>query len=240
MEEKENYQDSQLQISKEQKVGLFLLFVFAILAVGLGFIQMRNTMYGPFALKNVAPYISADEVNTIEAQRLRDTDHDGLNDFEELYVYGTSMYLADSDSDGLSDKEEVEKGTNPLCPEGSQCIGIADESSDAERGASSSFNLLGIDSNPDFGETPIDLSAALKDPVQVKKMLISAGLSADLLKNISDEELMAAVNEIMVVSTTDNSEAINVINSLGNLNYNTILDSNSVSNTTNTISTTKK
>jgi hypothetical protein len=231
MAEEEKNEDIRPGISQEQKVGLFLLFVFAILAVGLGVLQMRNTIYGPFAFKNVAPNISADDVNTVEAQQLRDTDHDGLSDFDELYIYGTSIYLADTDSDGLSDKQEVDKGTNPLCPEGTQCVGITDESSAAENGVTSSLKMLGVDANIDLGETPIDLNAALQDPAQVKKMLIGAGVSADLLKNISDSELMSMVNQIMAVSSTVDIETLN---SLGSLN-----NASGVTNTTK-VTTTKK
>jgi len=216
MDEQEKIEDIRPGITQEQKVGLFLLFVFAILAVGLGVLQLRNNLYGPFALDNAAPNISADEINTVEAQQLRDTDHDGLNDFDELYVYGTSIYLADSDSDGITDKQEVDKGTNPLCPEGQKCGGIADENTDAERGASSSLKILGIDPNPDLGEVPVDLNVALKDPAQVKKMLLEAGVGADVLKGISDTELMKMVNEIMVVSSTANIETLNSLNSLDN------------------------
>jgi hypothetical protein len=217
MVEEEKNADIRPGISQEQKVGLFLLFVFAILAVGLGVLQMRNTLYGPFALKNVTPNISADEVNTVEAQQLRDTDHDGLNDFDELYIYSTSIYLADSDSDGLTDKQEVDSGKNPLCPEGQQCGGIADENTDAERGASSSLKILGIDTSEDLGPEPMDLNAALQDPIQIKKMLVEAGVSADLLKGVSDTELMSMVNEIMAVSSTANVETLNALNSLSSL-----------------------
>ncbi len=199
-------------ISKEQKIGLFMLFVFAILAVGLGVLQIRNTLYGPFALKNTAPNISIDDVNSVEAQQLRDTDRDGLNDFDELYIYGTSVYLADSDSDGLTDKQEVDNGKNPLCAEGSQCVGITDESSAAERNASSTLAILGVGANDDLGEAPIDLATALQDPVQIKKMLVEAGVSADLLKNVTDADLMLMVNEVMMTSSTTNIEALNNLN----------------------------
>ncbi len=219
MAEEEKNEDIRPGISQEQKVGLFLLFVFAVLAVGLGVLQMRNTLYSPFALKNTVPNISVDDVNSVEAQQLRDTDRDGLTDFDELYIYSTSVYLADSDSDGLTDKQEVDGGKNPLCAEGSDCGGITDESTAAEKGASSSLKIIGIDPNADLGPAPMDLNLALQDPVQIKKMLVDAGISADLLKGVSDKDLMLMVNEIMAASpTSTDAGVIDALNSLGNVN----------------------
>jgi hypothetical protein len=43
-----------------------------------------------------------------------DSDCDGLNDFEELFVYRTNPLNADSDGDGFSDGLEVLFGSDPL------------------------------------------------------------------------------------------------------------------------------
>src|SRR3989344_6059197 len=103
--------------TREQKMGTILLFVFAVLTVGLGLLQLRNNIYGPFALH---PGKTQVEVFADEKTRLQsiDTDHDVLNDYEELEFFETSPYLPDTDSDGVSDNDEIEKGTNPLCVEG--------------------------------------------------------------------------------------------------------------------------
>ncbi|MCC5908780.1 MAG: OmpA family protein [Balneolaceae bacterium] len=45
-----------------------------------------------------------------------DTDGDGLTDYEEIYVYGTDPLNPDTDGDGFSDGQEVEMGTDPLDP----------------------------------------------------------------------------------------------------------------------------
>ncbi|MDD6035303.1 MAG: tetratricopeptide repeat protein [Lachnospiraceae bacterium] len=43
----------------------------------------------------------------------KDTDLDGLTDYEELYYYGTNPVLEDTDEDGLFDGTEVYAGLNP-------------------------------------------------------------------------------------------------------------------------------
>src|SRR6266404_1570843 len=99
-------------LSKEQKIGVILLSVFSVFAIGLGILQIRNTMYAPFALSTKIPPLVRDDINSDQALMFRDTDHDGLNDFDELNVYHTSPYLADTDSDGIPDNVEVANGTD--------------------------------------------------------------------------------------------------------------------------------
>ena len=114
-------QPEETGLSKEQKIGFILLLAFAIFAIGLGIMQIRNTMYSRFALNDKVPFHLKDQVNTVDALRFRDTDKDSLTDFDELYVYGTSPYLADTDSDGILDGEEIKRGINPNCAEGQDC-----------------------------------------------------------------------------------------------------------------------
>lgn len=190
-------------ISKEQKIGFVLLFAFALMTVGLGVLQLRNNIYGPFALNNTIPSSIKDSVNSTEALQLRDTDKDELSDFDELYVYGTSPYLMDSDSDGEGDKQEIEKGADPLCAEGQQCTGIiASGEAEVVNDVSSSLKVLGVEPSANFGPEPVDLNQALQDPAQVRSLLQGAGVGQEVLKAISDQELMSMVSEIMSASST--------------------------------------
>lgn len=43
-----------------------------------------------------------------------DTDEDQLNDYEEIYVYGTDPLKKDTDGDGILDGIEIKFGTDPL------------------------------------------------------------------------------------------------------------------------------
>ena len=48
----------------------------------------------------------------------RDSDGDGLSDYDEIYVYGTDPLDPDTDGDGLTDYEEIHTyGTDPLNPD---------------------------------------------------------------------------------------------------------------------------
>ncbi len=46
----------------------------------------------------------------------RDSDGDGLSNFDELTRHFTNGFLADSDFDGVADGVEIKEGTNPLDP----------------------------------------------------------------------------------------------------------------------------
>jgi len=181
---------SENRYSKEQKIGVILLSVFVLLVVTLGMIQMRNTLYKPFALNNSIPPLLGLEVNTPDALRYRDTDSDGLTDFDELYIYTTSPYLADTDSDGLTDKQEVKQGKNPNCPEGQACAApeVSAEALPIKIDATSSL-YSGAESYNSVEEY-------LGDPVQLRQILLTTGVEQSVLDQISDEELVKIAAEI--------------------------------------------
>jgi hypothetical protein len=49
-----------------------------------------------------------------ESRTPRDSDGDGLSDFDEVTKYNTDPFKADTDNDGLTDGLEIELGTNPF------------------------------------------------------------------------------------------------------------------------------
>jgi len=52
-----------------------------------------------------------------------DVDGDGLNNIDEIKIYGTNSYSADSDGDGVSDGQEIKNKTNPNKKEGNNSQG---------------------------------------------------------------------------------------------------------------------
>ncbi|MBI4427082.1 MAG: hypothetical protein HY569_01170 [Candidatus Magasanikbacteria bacterium] len=194
---------SKNSLTKEQKTGFVLLLIFGILAIGLGLLQMRNTIYGPFVIRLSDKTDTANQEASLlnDEARLQsiDTDRDGLNDFEELNFYETSPYLADTDSDGLNDKVEIEKGGNPLCPEGEAC----ETNETVVPAATTTLDfvspLVNLEVPTDTGlESLADLQKVLNDPKQIRQLFLSTGkISADDLSKISDAELMKMVDEIV-------------------------------------------
>ncbi len=201
-------------LTKEQRIGLVLLSSFAIMAVGLGILQLRNTLYEPFALNSSVPTTIKTDINSPEALQLRDTDRDGISDFDEMYVYSTSAYLADSDSDGIPDKTEIDSGSDPLCAVGKDCSAMV-ENPDAAlvRNTTSSLKITGNSAELSaIGEKPVDLEQALQDPKQVRQMLLTSGMDAKILKAVSDADLMKLVNQAMAISNTSTNNAVNLNN----------------------------
>lgn len=182
------------RLSKEQKIGFVLLLCFVILAVGLGILQIRNTMYAPFALNNSVPPDIKDKVNDEMSLQYRDTDLDGLNDFDELYVYSTSPYLADTDSDGLTDKQEIDAGKDPNCAEGQQCV--PEETAPLATVSSTMGTAV------DPGAPPSDVNEMLKNPAQLRQMLLQAGMDKKVLDSYSDAELLKMTEDLMKATTS--------------------------------------
>lgn len=190
------------RLSKEQKMGITLLSIFAVLAVGLGILQIRNTMYAPFALNKEIPYVVKNDIETNEGLMYRDTDKDGLNDFDELYVYITSPYLDDTDSDGISDKTEIEKGSNPICAEGQDC-------SEAALSGDTLPNTTPFDSaSTTLGAAPSmqELETILNNPTETRKMLLASGFDKTILDQTSDADLIKMIKDILNSSSSTSAQ----------------------------------
>lgn len=172
-------------LGKEQKAGFALLLLFGVMAIGLGFLQMRNNIYGPFAYKAPAQAgFTTEDIIEDETVRLQsiDTDQDGVNDYEELYFYQTSPYIPDTDSDGYTDKEELDAGEDPNCPRGQDC------------GGSEAFVLNNSTSSPtDVGDAP-----SINSPLDILGQVntdISAGRQTDLTQVVGDVD---AIRELIL------------------------------------------
>ncbi|MEK7105578.1 MAG: hypothetical protein AAB865_02765 [Patescibacteria group bacterium] len=193
--------------SSEEKVALVLLIVAGVGGLFFGFRFMGKNLVTPFSFSYSGPTsLTADEAETARISNLkaRDTDTDTLNDYDELYVYKTSPYLADSDSDGYNDDTELASGNDPNCPEGKACnVGVA--SVDAT-GDTSGDLLQGLeeptppDLNAIAGEgATIDSEEALKNltPAELRQLLLDNGADKEALDKLSDEELMALYAETL-------------------------------------------
>lgn len=206
---KRNSMDSS-GITREQKIGVALLVIFGFTAIGLGFLQMHNTIYGPFVLRRVE---STDPLSLFADEKTRlqqvDTDHDSLNDFEELEFYTTSPYLPDTDSDGLTDKEEIDGGSDPLCPRESDCavaedIGAKETSpllpgeAPEEVDIAELFADAATEVKPASEAGVIDIATVARDPAALRKLLRDSGKMTEAeLGRIDDATLLSIAAQLV-------------------------------------------
>lgn len=192
-------------LTPEQKVAFGLLLFLGFGGIILGFRSFGVTISRPFDLQIVGylkgeKFLTSTERETaeLEASKTRDTDQDGLTDYDELYVYKTSPYLADSDSDSFDDKTEIFSNNNPNCPAGSTCEDIEQKEEATENTTVSGL----VDA---FGSAASVLSGSdldLKNPEDVKTFfqkatiseirtaLLKAGVSQEELDQIDDEAIV--------------------------------------------------
>ena len=106
------------QFKKRQNIAILTVGLVTSIVLVLGAVQISSMFRVPFPdeYKYTGDTSAYDDVLARQQELLeqdpeilktKDTDEDGINDFDELYVYETSVYLADSDSDGIDDGEEI-------------------------------------------------------------------------------------------------------------------------------------
>lgn len=113
------------RFSKQQKIGLSVLFFLTLLIIGLWYWQLKKNiiypLYGGMSPAELAKQRASQASAATAGSQVKDTDKDGLSDFHEMTLYKTSPFLADTDGDSLSDKQEIDEGTDPNCPQGKDC-----------------------------------------------------------------------------------------------------------------------
>ena len=185
------------KLPKPQKVAVFVLAVLAVFIIVFWVWQMQAQINRPFADRTTddTPLIATStDINAI--LKARDTDSDGLSDYDEIYTYKTSPYLEDTDSDGTLDRSEVEQGTDPNCPQGQNCNATAPATT-ADQNTSA---LNQISTSTDGGIDNAALQNALNgqiDATTLRKLLLSGGASQDELDKISDADLMKSYQDTL-------------------------------------------
>ncbi|MBI5621712.1 hypothetical protein HY933_02510 [Candidatus Falkowbacteria bacterium] len=118
-----------------------------------------------------------------------DTDSDGLSDYEEIYIYSTSIYLADTDSDGESDAVETQNGTDPLCPKGEECVASPPTTTTTASATDHGTLLDALDSGSSDITTDQSNGNILAD--SIRSVMIEQGISAAELNKYTNEQLVA-------------------------------------------------
>jgi len=215
------------ELSTEQKAAFVLLVFLGLGGVVMGLFSFSANIRRPFDIqlaKSAAeePYLTLTqrEEKEKELQKTRDTDSDGLSDYDELYVFRTSPYIADTDSDGIDDKTEAYGGTNPNCPEGKTCSGTADASGTSTAasdlvGTLSSTGLTRDLSQYDF-KSEADVQAFVKSITvdEIRKALANAGVPAERLDAITDEQLKTLFEQTLS-SASQNGELDALVKAMG-------------------------
>lgn len=176
---------------RERRLG-WLIFGLGISALVLGGLQLQGNLKRPFTAAGRAEAQRSSQPQDTEllALQAKDTDKDGLTDYDELYAYNTSPYIADSDSDGQGDKQEVDSNTDPNCPTGEAC------------GVVSNTNTTG---NGNTSAAPVTGSSSVT-AAQLRQALLAAGVSQAELDAVDDATLLRNYQDV-VASTNTNSSA---------------------------------
>src|SRR3989338_4002530 len=188
----------------QQKLSFTMMLIFGILIVVLGFLQMRNTIYTPFVIRESdfgSPEGALFENEQVKLQSI-DTDHDGLNDYEELNFYSTSPYLHDSDSDGVEDQTEIVNRTDPNCPEGKKCLTSENSVTTSTQGLTPVLGeQTGIGSDPGSIPPPQitdDLATLSRDPQKLREMMLRTGtMTKEELDSVSDSTILQLAQNLV-------------------------------------------
>jgi len=193
----------------------FIIFTICLAAIILGFLHLNNVIKSPFAIPSSSKntnlnLLNDDQMADLSALQVKDTDSDGLSDYDELYKYNTSPYLKDSDSDGISDKDEINNGTDPNCPEGKDCTGQTASANQNTNIATES------NTNTAYTNTNSALLSGNLTVTELRETLKNAGVSQDVLNNTDDATLMQMYQETLQTDLTN----LNTNSGVTNLNTN--------------------
>lgn len=200
------------QLSREQKAGFGFVIVCGLLALVFGGQYLWTHMASPFVISYTGPRFvtgSEAELAQLAEQKKLDTDTDTINDYDELYIYKTSPYLADTDSDGLTDEVEVMAGEDPNCIKGKVCAPIDNEDVLPES------NSASLDAQAaDLAAKQAALEQAFNDlsslPVaDVRGMLIDSGADAERVEALTDDQVLELYQSVLQqVSQADSIQEI--------------------------------
>lgn len=198
------------KLTAEQKWGFGLLVFFGLAVLVFGMWQFSYRIQSPFAgrgggLKNFKD-LDQQKFETMLAKQTRDTDKDGLSDFDEEYVYKTSSYLDDSDSDGFLDKQEVDSGNDPNCPSGKNC-GLSEVA--AASGETTNASTAASETSGEFGAMQAILSGRATAE-EIRATLRAQGVSDDVLSKVDDQTLLDTYSEVL--KDTNSAGALQNVN----------------------------
>ena len=210
-------------LKAEQKVAFALLLFLGLGGAYFGFRSFGANLYRPIQIQFAKYYtgetnfsLRGDEDAKLEALKEKDTDLDGIMDYDELYIYKTSPYLTDSDSDGFDDKTEIFSGNDPNCPKGVTCRAVSETKAKTSAVEISQVpEPAPVTSESDTTGTDV---SQLESPEQIKEFfkeasiddirsaLKASGLSEAQINNIDDASLRKLFNQALEDATPQSGE----------------------------------
>lgn len=195
-------------LPRPQKTAVIILGVTAVGILGIWFWQFNMRINDPFrpSSAEIAQGEKDAQAKIVaqNAERTKDSDGDGLTDYDETNSYKTSPYLEDTDGDGISDFQEVKNGTDPLCAAGTDCSSIA--------GAATSTAVSAASTEITASSTPaenVDQALLIKalsgqgDASTMRQILLQGGADADQVKLLTDQDLMTMYAEVLKAQNPD-------------------------------------
>lgn len=222
-------------LAKEQKISAGILAVCGIIALVLSVERLNASISDPFTVSRDSITSAVKELNKLdptakeeaEAKR-RDTDGDGLSDYDELHRFQTSPYLLDTDGDGDPDNTELALGENPNCAKGQACAAGLIDVSGLASSTPFGFGLPDGNAGDEFyaafqrgvnqgkaevvaqtGTTSTDFQQGLvRDPAEIRKVILESGkIDKAVLDQISDAQLLQLYDQAVVQSAQQQTEA---------------------------------
>lgn len=197
--------------ARKEKLFSVLVGIGCLVAIVGGIYFMNESISGPAALvmsvaKNSAaanPTAETEqELNRVLELKGKDTDVDGLSDYDELYVYKTSPYLEDTDGDGVTDKKEIDQKTNPNCPGNQNCASTA--------AASDGGIVTGVSSSDVLSQASVSqqIMSGNADAATVRELLIQGGYPKATLDSMTDDEILQMYRDAISTSAASASTGI--------------------------------
>jgi hypothetical protein len=222
-------------LARDQKISAGILGVCGIIAFVLSVERIGASINDPFTISKStfeSSKAALDGLDTAQrdedAARRRDTDGDGLSDYDEETFFQTSPYLRDTDGDGSPDNAELALGQNPNCGPGGACVtGAIDVSGLASSSAPFLFTNGGNNSADEFlasfqrgintskasisgttGSTSTDLEPTLvRDADEIRKALRESGeIDEEDLARITDAQLLQLYDDAVAQAANNEAE----------------------------------